>query len=73
MKILHKYLKRFVNGMFFEKMTLFMVVFNTIILSFDGLFEDVQTIKNLGVLFYFFNLFFVIEFAVKLLILGPKS
>lgn len=71
--ILHKHAKRVITGQIFEKSLLLVVVFNTIILCFEGLFNDEDTIRTISRLFYFFNILFVIEFGVKFLVFGPRS
>ena len=71
--ILHKNMKWFLNGPIFEKILLLIVILNTIVLCFDGLFHDENTLKIQANLYLFFNILFVIEFAIKILIFGPKS
>lgn len=73
LRILHKYFERFLNGELFEKILLLIVVINTIIMCFDGLFTDQASIDLQSRFFFFFNIFFVVEMCIKLLIFGFKS
>ena len=62
--ILHKLIKNFVTSKFVENMMLLFVIFNTIILSLDGIFTDANTLN----LFQNLNLFFTIAFASELVL-----
>lgn len=66
-------MKRFVFSKSFEKFLILVVVFNTIILSLDGLFTDPSILNIFHVLNTFFAIVFLVEMIVKIMALSLQG
>lgn len=73
MKLLHKYIYKFVHTKFFDNTLIILVILNTTVLALDGMFSSDNVNNKLTQANLIFSICFMIEMGIKIIALGINN